>query len=506
MRNFLLLVIGFFILMALIIAGPKTNDSINWGTSPEMNPPHLSLLPNETSTFANVPAISSLDWQTQGTEIHSPEFFSSGVPWAREISGSKSVSIDQFVRTTDGGFVMAGETEALHYGWYDYDGLCVKFNASGKVVWKKEYGGYKNEWLNFILQTQDNGLLLVGSSQTDNHYNKKYDAWVVKTNATGDIMWKKWLRHQFPQTQGLNYDSGFDRAIQTSDGGYLLAGQAEFAGQGEDRVLMKIDALGNLIWEKLYETEDDDGSSARLVPTNDGGYLLCCYCGSTTTMDFRLLKVDSLGTPVWQKTYGEARFDYVSDLIAHKNGGFVFAGYTQQAYDSNSRDAWVVRLDEGGNIVWQKKYRGAKDDSFSSIQQTKDGGFIAAGRTNSFSSTDDAWVVKLSATGNIRWQYRLIDNDTEGATKVLQTPENKYVVAGYVRDNSNVSKSFLHQLSSTGLSGCPNMSIATKAITLGAQISVTSQQVTLKENYEVVYNNSSIISKTAKLKVNDGCK
>jgi len=500
-RRFYISIIICFILAAWVIAGPGLKESSHQISFPRFDRLQFLLLPDSILKCGYSSVSPGINGQIQDIAITQAENSLLGISWARKMSGTKSVSLGRFVRATDGGFILAGGTESSTYGLND--GLGVKFNASGAVVWKKIYGSKKSEWFSDILQTKDGGYILVGSSNADNKNTYLWDGWVVKTNAWGTITWRKYLRHQY--AEGALYDSNFRYVIQTSDGGYLIAGEAEYGGRGDELVLVKIDGLGNLVWEKLYESEDDD-SCRGLVPTRDGGYLICCrsWGSGGTYINVRLLKVNSSGLPVWQKTYGKSRLDEATDLIVPKEGGFVFAGYTEQS--SGWGDAWVVRLDDNGNITWQKRYRGTKDDWFYSIQQTTDGGYVAAGYTNSFSSTYDAWVVKLSATGSIQWQYRLDGNENELASSVRQLPDKKYVVVGTSRaeGGSSISKSFLYHLSSTGVSICPNHSVATKATILGAQVSVTSQQVTLKDHM-VVYNTSKTYSQTAKLTVKDAC-
>ena len=184
--------------------------------------------------------------------------------------------------------------------------------------------------------------------------------------------------------------------VQTSDGGYALAGHTESFGAGwADFWLVKTDSSGNMLWNKTYGGTKDDGGMS-LVRTSDGGYALTGYTESfgAGLADFWLVKTDSSGNMLWNKKYGGADLDVAESLVQTSDGGYALAGHTF-SFGVGSSDFWLVKTDSSGNMLWNKTYGGANDDGADSLVQTTDGGYALAGRTFSFGvGSSDFWLVK----------------------------------------------------------------------------------------------------------------
>jgi len=103
----------------------------------------------------------------------------------------------------------------------------------------------------------------------------------------------------------------------------------------------------------------------------------------------------------WEKTYGEWGDDVAYSIQQTRDGGYIVAGRTESK-GAGRRDFWVLKLDEKGKIIWDNTYGGSEDDVANSIQQTRDGGYIVAGRTESKGAGGgDFWVLKLNEKGKI---------------------------------------------------------------------------------------------------------
>jgi hypothetical protein len=163
--------------------------------------------------------------------------------------------------------------------------------------------------------------------------------------------------------------------------------------------------------------------------TNDGGYIVAGMTTSTNGdvvgndggMDFWIVKLNSNGDLVWQKTYGDTLGGEDAYSIKQTlDGGYIVAGYSGMSWQglgngditshNGNFDYWVIKLDSLGNLQWQKTLGGSSEDKACDVQQTNDGGFIVTGFTSSSNgnvsgsrSTFDYWVVKLDAVGNIQW-------------------------------------------------------------------------------------------------------
>ncbi len=135
--------------------------------------------------------------------------------------------------------------------------------------------------------------------------------------------------------------------------------------------------------------------------------------------DAWVIKLDANGNVQWQKTYGGKGDDYAYSIQQTSDGGYIVAGKTL-SFGTGDSDAWVIKLDAKGNVQWQKTYGGEYDDFVHSIQQTSDGGYIVAGYTLSFGAGNDAWVIKLDAKGNVQWHKTYARK-----TMVMSYPSNR---------------------------------------------------------------------------------
>jgi hypothetical protein len=199
----------------------------------------------------------------------------------------------------------------------------------------------------------------------------------------------------------------------------------------DDFWVLKLDASGNVQWQKTYGGVDDDRARS-IQQTSDGGYVAAGWTKSfgAGNSDYWVLKLDASGNVQWQKTYGGADWDYTSSIQQTADGGFVVEGYSV-SFGAGNWDFWVLNLDASGNVQWQKTYGGAGDDRTSSIQQTTDGGYVVAGNTVSFGAgSNDFWVLKLDASGNVTWQKTYGSNDRDRAYSIQQTADGGFVVAG----------------------------------------------------------------------------
>jgi len=191
--------------------------------------------------------------------------------------------------------------------------------------------------------------------------------------------------------------------IQTSDGGYAIAGLTPSLGAGGlDVYVVKLNANGKLQWTKtIGGPESEIGSS--LIQTSNGGYAIA---GATISFgagkaDVYVVKLDANGNLQWTKTIGGPESEIGSSLIQTSNGGYAIAGYTQ-SFGAGSGDVYVVKLDANGNLQWTKTISAKnKNYSKSSLIQTSDGGYAIAGHTESFGAGgDDVYVVKLDRNGD----------------------------------------------------------------------------------------------------------
>ena len=254
--------------------------------------------------------------------------------------------------------------------------------------WERTFGGAEYDFCDSVQQTSDGGYILAG--ETSSYGTGDYpDVYLIKTDASGILEWQKTFG-------GSNADPAYS-VQQTSDGGYIVAGETSSYGSGDDDVyLIKTDASGILEWQKTFGGIDADWANS-VQQTSDGGYIIggCTWSFGAGESDAWLIKTDADGRLEWQKTYGEYNWDGAEYCQQTSDGGYMIAGRTS-SFGASDQDGYLVKTDDSGSLEWQKTFGGSGWDAFWSGQQTSDGGYILAGWW-SWYPVCDFWLVKTRA-------------------------------------------------------------------------------------------------------------
>jgi hypothetical protein len=302
---------------------------------------------------------------------------SGNVTWQRSYGAGIGKSAVQI----PGGYVVAGV-------YYDNVGL-VKLEDGGDTAWTKTFGGDEFDAGECLVKTSD-GYVIAGHSRSRGAGVS--DVFLVKTDQNGNKQWEKTIT-----------GSGNDKAYsiqQTSDGGFIIAGQSESWGQGSPEVfLMKTDGSGNERWTKTY-----GGSEGRCVlVTADGGFVVTGTSGGSVY----LVRTDSEGEEVWSKTYPGSGLDNANCIAEGVGGGYIIVG-------SSSFDVYIVRVNTSGEVLWESTYGGSGWDIAWSVEASTDGGYIVAGNTSSFGDGGyDIWLLKIGADSGVQ------EEESERSIQVL---------------------------------------------------------------------------------------
>jgi len=323
-------------------------------------------------------------------------------------------------QTSDGGYIIAGDSASYAYGNYDF--AIYKLDSSGSKIWFKHYGGSNSDYAYSIQQTSDGGY--IGAGYTESYTNGGKDFAIYKLDSNGNKIW-------FKHYGGSNEDSGLS-IQQTSDGGYIVAGYTKSYTYGnEDVAIYKLDSNGNKTWFKHYGgTNIEYGHSIQ--QTSDGGYVVAgtTYSYSYGSSDIAIYKLNSSGNKVWFKHYGGSSFDAGHSIQQTSDGGYIITGNTR-SYSYGQDDFSIYKLDSSGNKTWFKHYGGTNIEYGHSIQQTSDGGYIVAGETNSYTYGGyDFAIYKLNSSGNKVWFKHYGGANTDRGYSIQQTSDSGYIVAG----------------------------------------------------------------------------
>jgi len=340
--------------------------------------------------------------------------------WAQTYGGDGVDYASSARQTSDGGYIVAGSTSSFGAGGDDFEVL--KLTSAGDVEWQKTYGGKGADYAYSAQQTYDEGYILTG--ETSSFGAGGNDLWVLKLNSIGDIQWQK--------AYGGEFDECGYSVQQTSDEGYIVAGKtSSFGAGGEDFWVLKLDPSGNIYWQKTYGGEGND-CGYSIQQTTDGGYIVA---GETESFgagnnDFWVLKLYANGNTEWEKAYGGAGDDCASSVQETADRGYILAGKTNSS-GAGDYDIWVLKLDLGGGLEWQNTCGGAKVDYASAVQQTSNGGYILAGYTESFEAKGgDFWVLRLTPDGDLGWQRTCGGGGLDSASSIQETSDGGYIAAG----------------------------------------------------------------------------
>jgi uncharacterized delta-60 repeat protein len=398
-----------------------------------------------------------------------------GYQWLRSYGGT-GYDIANFVQaTSDGGCIVAGDTGSFGAGGEDV--WVLRLDQEGNIQWQRSYGGTDDEVANSIQETSDGGYIVAGDTWSFGAGDD--DFWVLKLDQYGNIQWQR-------SYGGSDDDIAFS-IQETSGGGYIVAGiTGSFGAGGGDIWVLRLDQYGNIQWQKCYGGSDDE-YALSIQESSDGGYLVAGYTESfgAGAWDAWVLKLDQNGNVQWQRVYGGSSLEVAFSMQATSDGGCVMAGATG-SFGAGGGDVWVLRLDQNGNIQWQKCYGGTDFDAASCIQVTSDGGYIVAGGTESFGAGDgDAWVLRLDQYGNVQWQRVYGGSYVDRPFSIQVTSDGGYIVAGRTESFGVGGDFWVLRLDSDGdIPGCPMMSnsnasiINTSVTGTSTAASVTNTSVT----------------------------
>jgi hypothetical protein len=341
------------------------------------------------------------------------------------------------------------------------------------TLWTRTFGGASYEWPWYVEETSDHGYVITGYTSSTPHGDK--DIYIVKLNEDGSFAWEK--------IYGIeDYDDVACSAKETEDGGLIVAGYAsgQFGDEGVNFYLMKLDAMGNVLWDDNYDYDTTTDYGSDVCQTLDGGFILVgsSYYYSTSqgqydwginivrtdpsgvkqhhvlvdrpgiqhlnrvipTVDsgaiaigtagaIYVVKIDKYGDTTWTKGYGGVGAGW--SIVQLADGGYMAFG--DRAFNPPEyEDFWLLRLNATGDTLWSRRYRNAERDLGYGLDQTSDGGFVMTGEMfrNAGMDPTDFYIVRTDSNGDTLWTKTVGGDQYERSYCVKQTFDGGYIVVG----------------------------------------------------------------------------
>ena len=306
------------------------------------------------------------------------------------------------------------------HGQYNWDFYLVQTNNAGDTLWTRTYGEPGYDVGYALTAAGDETYVLAGV--TSPAYT--YDIYLVKVAANGFPIWTRIIDMT---------DSDWAYSISpTTDGGFILAGTSYLPDSSDQALLLKVNALGQMEWYRRFGGVNSE-TGWHAEQTSDGGYILA---GESTWDEFGshgsvyVVKTTSSGSPEWIGHYGGPRSEDGHHILETADGGFLVAGRTN-SYGNGDWDAYFIKLDSNGDTLWTRTSGGSAWDHCVCMAKAADGDYVAAGYTYSFGVYgEDVYIVKISPDGDFRWTMTVGQAIQDEAFGIARTYDNGFILAG----------------------------------------------------------------------------
>lgn len=335
--------------------------------------------------------------------------------WQAVLGGKINDYVSYAYQTPNNDYIFVGTTSSFKAD--SWEALVIRIDENGREIFTKTYGNYKIDDA-FFAETLPNGeTAVIGTTHPGT--GVPLQSFIFSIDDQGKL--SKGMRHS------MQFVSDIQAVRKDRDGDFIFL---EYYSS-EDFYLAKVDTEGFFQWsERCCYNEIDIIGDVDLG--HGGGYVLAGITQTNDQMQGNMLavKVDAAGKKVWQKTFGGWYNDGALDVCAAKQGGYVIAGYRGGLF-SISEDAAVIKIDEQGNLEWEKYFGGRDIDYITAVHQTRDMGFIVAGTTYSYGEGNaDFYAAKLRYNGDIEWETTFGTKRADSAVDIMQTTDGGYLVYG----------------------------------------------------------------------------
>ena len=338
--------------------------------------------------------------------------------WDKTFGGSKEERGEEIIECSDGGFAIIGRTASVDPG--NYDAWLIRLNATGGHLWNQTYGGAGIEYGYGIVECSEGGFAITGWTQS--YGAGSFDMWLMRTDAAGDHRWNTTFG-------GSASDSG-SRLVEVSTGGFIIAGQTWSYSKGyADAWLVRTNASGDYLWDQIWGGAAGNDVLRYVIEVSDGTFAATGLAATSiysSSYDVFMVRVDTNGEELWSRTYGGGALDEGNRIIEVSEGGYIIACETMSYGNDNQMMLLRIPVDIWmGTITSEWNYTTSNNIQASPTIADIDGD----GDLEILIVSHDAKLYSLSSTGNLEWSFTtgvaasttptVADIDDDGELEVL---------------------------------------------------------------------------------------
>lgn len=363
--------------------------------------------------------------------------FSQTITWNKTYNFCDQDRANSIKQTSDNGYIVANTSGLFD----DYDIWIFRLNENGDTVWTKSYGDENSQGANSIICSSDGNYVIVGHNSPSLNYYEFY-IYVMKIDESGNILWE----FDFPGSNQTAWD-----IIETSDGGYVVLGK-NVAFIATQIILIKLDASGQLIWEKVYNMNSSISLMYEIIESNDFGFTLVGEKNTTNPgQDIWIMKTDQLGDSTWTKTIDFGGYDQGKSIKQLPNGDYILSA-NSELYEKSYKHLITYRLNSVGDIIWMNNIN---DESYTaeSIIYTTDNCLLSIGRAYNQTYLRGIFVYKQNSFGDSIWMQKIEMGVNAYGFEVIQTNDEGYAICGSVSfsGSGSISDSWIIKLDEDGI-------------------------------------------------------
>ena len=360
----------------------------------------------QTETPSPTSTITPASTASAGTEVNDHKN-----SWIRTFEGSNYGAFFDIVLTLDGNIFAVGTTNHLHVPPYSGDALFMKLTLDGDVLWERTWGGdgYEQAWS--VVQASDGGYYVFG--ETNSYGAGDRDFFLLKITKDGTEDWFK--------TYGEANREWPYGMLHLSNGDLLIYGFTEAPAGERDQYALRVDATGDTIWEYTIDSSEEE-IVIDALETKEGDLVLAVILGQ----DGKLVKLDADGNLQWERRYELAGWQFASQVAETDDGGFLLAGFSMSS--NQQADTWLAHCSSNGEMEWETSFGNpAFDDYAQSLIRLKDGTYLIGILGNGME------LKRIEEDGNILWESSLVGKFVYGAKALIELEDGGFLIAGFTQ-------------------------------------------------------------------------